>query len=139
MLDELHFVVRTPHAVVVDAPLRSARVPTDTGQVGLRPREEPIVLAIEPGLILLHGAALRFVASAGGLLQAERASAVLYTPFAVISEREDEVLAALDRALSAPDSELAARRKLDELEHRIVEELRHAPRVPRARSRDDQA
>jgi F0F1-type ATP synthase epsilon subunit len=135
MAEHLRLVIRTPHAVVLDAPVQAVRVPTETGQVGLRPREEPLMLAVEPGLVVVrteHG--VRFAATAGGLLDGGRERVVLHTPFAVTDEREADVLAALDRALATPDSEIAARRRLGELERRIVHELRTRPSAPRARS-----
>lgn len=134
MSERLHLVVRTPHEVVVDEQVRAARVPTESGQVGLRPREEPFVLVVEPGLCVLRtGERVRFAATAGGLLDADRETSVLYTPFAVVGDRGDEVLGALDRALATPDSELAARRRLGELEQHIVQELREGPPVERTR------
>lgn len=132
MPDGLHLVIRTPHEVVFDAPVRAARVPTQTGQVGLRPRGEPLLLAIEPGLILLFRKDRdSFAATAGGLLDADRELAVLYTPFAVQGDDAEQVLGALDASLSTPGSEAAARRRLGELEERIVQELRHRPQVAR--------
>lgn len=134
MTERLRLVIRTPHEVVFDEPVEAARLPTQTGQVGLRPRAEPILLAIEPGLILLRtGDIFRFAATAGGLFDGDRERAVLYTPFAVVGKDADEVIADLDRALATPDSEIAARRRLGELEERIVKELRHRPVLPAAR------
>ncbi|HUB08798.1 MAG TPA: hypothetical protein VMB50_17455 [Myxococcales bacterium] len=135
MIERLHLVIRTPHAVVLDEPIRSARVPTATGQVGLRPREEPFVLVVEPGLILLRGGeGPAFAATAGGLVDGGRERTVLYTPFAVTGAHEADVLAALDRALATPGSELAARRRLGELEQRIVQELRERLPAPHGSS-----
>ena len=134
MASLLDFVIRTPHQVAYEAQVSSARVPTESGQVGLRAREEPLVLVVEPGLVVLRlDRRLEFAATAGGLLEADRATAILYTPFATTGALEDEVLAALDRALATPDSELAARRKLAELEQHIVQQLRSRP--PRLRGR----
>lgn len=133
MAERLHFVIRTPHETVLDTELAAVRIPTESGQVGLRSREEPLVLVVEPGLLILrsdHG--LRFAATAGGLLDSHRERSVLYTPFAVLGDLEADVLAALDSALATPDSELNARRRLGELEQRIVQELRHRPPVGRA-------
>jgi F0F1-type ATP synthase epsilon subunit len=128
----LRFTLRTPHAVVFDGAVQAVRVPTETGQVGLRPRGEPLVVVVEPGLVLLRDAsALRFAATAGGLLESGRARGTLYTPIAVLGASDDEVLAALDRFLATPDRELAARRQLGDLERRIVQELRDgSPVVP---------
>jgi F0F1-type ATP synthase epsilon subunit len=126
--DRLQLAILTPHETVVDEAVRGARVPTETGQVGLRPRGEPLLLVVEPGLILVETqAGRRFAATAGGLLEAGRERAVLYTPFAVASDRDDEVLDALDRALATPGGEIAARRQIGELEQRIVREIRQRP------------
>lgn len=132
MIERLRLLVRTPHEVILDALVRSARVPTETGNVGLRPRQEPVLLAIEPGLILLRSDdRVRFAATAGGLLNGDRERAILYTPFAVVGHQAEQVLAALDAALATPGSEIEARRRLGELEERIVQELHQRP-VPAA-------
>jgi F0F1-type ATP synthase epsilon subunit len=133
MIERLRFVIRTPHEIVVDARVEAARVPTESGQVGLRPRQEPFALVLEAGLCIVRGDATRLAATAGGLLEADRDTATLYTPFAVVGERGEDLLAALERALATPDSELAARRRLGELEQHIVQELRQRPKVARAR------
>ena len=49
----VRFVVCTPHEVVFDAEVRSVRVPTETGHVGIRPRMEALVLPVEAGLLLV--------------------------------------------------------------------------------------
>lgn len=74
----------------------------------------------------------RLAATAGGLLDGGREQAVLFTPFAVVGDRADDVLARLDSALATPDSELSARRRLGELEQHIVQELRQRPSSTRA-------
>jgi F0F1-type ATP synthase epsilon subunit len=118
-------VITTPHAVILDAQIRGARVPTETGLVGLRPRVEPLLLVIEPGLVVLReDGARRYAATAGGLFEASGTKGVLYTPFGVVGPSAEEVLAALDRELATPDSELALRRQLGDLEKRIVQRLR---------------
>lgn len=133
MADALRVVVLTPHDVAFDGPVVSARLPTETGQVGLRPGQEPLLLAVEPGLLLLRGEGegIHLCATAGGLLRAGREEATLYTPFAVVGEEADAVLAALKEALAAPDGELVARRRLEELERRILDEVRQWPEGPR--------
>lgn len=118
-------MIRTPHDVILDEPARAVRLPAVSGHVGLRPREEPFLLAVEPGLVIVrleHGE--RQAATAGGLLDGARDQAVLYTPFAVIGDRAEDVLARLDEALATPDGELSARRRLGELEQHIVHKLR---------------
>lgn len=125
MADRLRLMIRTPHEVVFDDHVDSVRLPTSTGQVGIRPRQEPMVTVVDPGLVIVRtGGRLRFAATAGGLLDNGREQSVLYTPFAVLGEEATEVLAALDRELAAPDNELSIRRRLSELEQRIVQELR---------------
>ncbi len=130
MSHSLRFLICTPHQNILDEQVRAARVPTETGQVGLRPGQEPLLLVIEPGLILFRPeTAPRFAATVGGLLHCQREQCILYTPFAVVGEDEATVLAALSPALMTPDSELTARRQLGELEQRIVNEL-HQGRAP---------
>jgi F0F1-type ATP synthase epsilon subunit len=122
--EPLRLTIRTPHDVILGEPVRSARIPTQSGQLGLRPGMEPMVLAIEPGLIIVRlDGGDRFVATAGGLLAAGREASTVYTPYGVTGSSEDEVLAALDVALETPGSELAARRQLGELERHILREL----------------
>lgn len=114
--------------------MRSARVPTQSGQVGLRPRQEALLLVVSPGLIVLRGeAGAHFAASAGGLLEGGRERATLFTAFAVAGQKEDELLAALEQALAGPDSDIAARRRLGDLEQRILHELRQTPQLPPGR------
>lgn len=130
------FVVRTPRGVVLDTEVRSARVPTETGLVGLRPRGEPFISSIEAGLIVLHADGARpLAATAGGLIDVNRERAEVYTPLAVTGRDADEVLAELERAVRAPDGELAIRRQLAELEQRILREARERPRFERTGAR----
>lgn len=124
MADMLRLVIRTPHAAVVDRDVEAARVPTRTGQLGLRPRQEPFITVVESGLVIFDaGTGRAFAATAGGLLRADHDTAVLATPFAVTGSTGDEVLRALDAAVSAPDSELVTRGRMALLEQRIVREL----------------
>lgn len=130
MPERLRFVLRTPHALVLDAEFRSARVPMDSGQTGLRPREEPFVSSVQPGLVVLHAdEGVRFAATAGGLLEVTRDKATLLTPFAAVGDDESVLSAQLGEALASPDSELIARRRFGEFERSIVREVgRSAPR-----------
>lgn len=133
MADGLHIIIRTPRGIVVNEQVSAVRVPTESGQVGLRQRQEPLVLVVEPGLIILRSdAVLRFVATAGGLLEGDRQVSILYTPFAVAGDGQDAVMGALAHVLAMPDSELAARRRLGELEQHILQELRSPTPVGRA-------
>jgi len=138
MNDRLHFRILTPHAAVLDARVAGARIPTQTGQVGLRPNQEPLVLVVDPGLIVFRIDDRRhFAASAGGLLESHRDEAVIYTPYAAHGDTDTEVLDALRGALAEPDGELSARKRLGELERRIVHELRQRAPVMRARVAND--
>jgi len=121
----LTVVVRTPQAVVAELAAQSLRVPADTGQVGLRPRSEPAVLTLEPGLALLwtdQGA--HFLATAGGLLRCDGRRVVLLTPVAVVGRDAQQVQDRLDRALAVPSAELELRRTIEKLEAGILRELR---------------
>ncbi|MEZ4370792.1 MAG: hypothetical protein R3B07_08200 [Polyangiaceae bacterium] len=120
--------IRTPRQLVATLSLRSLRVPTESGQAGVRPRMEPCMLALVAGLVLIHTQdGLQFCATAGGLLEVSREQVTLYTPFAALGDAPKAVLAALDRALAEPSGELVARRRLAELEQRIVRELHSQP------------
>jgi F0F1-type ATP synthase epsilon subunit len=123
----LGFCVRTPQGIAFEAKLRSLRVPTDTGQVGLRPRTERTALGVEPGLVLagaLEG--LRFVATAGGLLRCDGKEAVLLTPLAVAGDSAPAVRAALEAALRGAQADLELRKVLQRLESGLLHELRRA-------------
>jgi F0F1-type ATP synthase epsilon subunit len=123
--------VRTPQGIAFEAPVRSLRVPTDTGLVGLRPRAERAALGIEPGLVLAHGAGgLHFVATAGGLLRCDGREAVLLTPLAVAGSSAPAVRAELEAALRGASADLELRRVLQRLETGLLHELRRA--APRA-------
>lgn len=120
----LHLQVRTPHGSVIDRDVHSLRLPTETGQVGLRAHRATTVLVVEPGLLVIHaGGATSFASTAGGLLRMADNEADLFTPYATTGETPESVLEDLDKQLAAPDSELAMRRRLTELEQRIMREL----------------
>ncbi|MFO0689849.1 MAG: hypothetical protein U0900_14225 [Myxococcota bacterium] len=121
----LQVVVRTPQAVVLDEGVSSLRIPTSTGQVGLRPRSEATVLVVEPGLVLMTGpSGRRFVATAGGLLHCDGLRVVLLTPVAVIGDGADSVRAALKVAFERSAANLELRAVLQRLETGILQELR---------------
>ncbi len=122
---QLRVVIRTPRETVVDQNVSSMRVSTQTGQVGLRPRGEPNVLAIEAGLIVLRlNDGTQYVGTAGGLLHADGESASLLTPLAVVGDDVESVSRELDTLLSAPSEEMEVRQMLGRLENRILSELR---------------
>jgi F0F1-type ATP synthase epsilon subunit len=123
--DTLALVVRTPQAVVAELAAVSLRVPADSGQVGLRPRSEPTVLALEPGLVLVRTPqGLRFLATAGGLLRCDGRRAVLLTPVAVVGEDASAVRGGLEAALAAPGPDRELREAIERLETGILRELR---------------
>ena len=122
----LHFVIQTPQRIVLEREVASVRVPTETGQVGIRPHGEPSVLAVEPGLIVLRQDDLTcFAGTAGGLLHCDGTVASLLTPVAVIGDALTTVLEDLDRALAAPSTEQETRALLGRLEKNILLELHH--------------
>jgi len=121
----LHFVLQTPHARLLELDVASLRVPVDSGQVGLRPRGEPTLLAVEPGLVLVCAAGgRRCVGTAGGLLRSDGRQAILLTPLAVVGDDGPGVLAALAAALAVPDPERDLRLAIERLESGIIQELR---------------
>jgi len=123
----LGLVVRTPQGAVVDERVTSLRVPSDTGQVGLRSRSEPAVLVVEPGLVLAATTGgLRFIATAGGLLRCDGEEAVLLTPLAVVGESAAAVGAKLEKVLGTPRADLELRAVLQRLETGMLQELRRA-------------
>lgn len=133
----LRFIIRTPRQVVLERDVSSLRVPTETGQVGLRPRAEPTVLAVEPGLIVLRmGEDFAYAGTAGGLLHCDGAQASLLTPLAVAGESLDDVQAELDKAMAAPDAEMEVRRTLSRLETSILQEVQRGEET-RPSSRGD--
>ncbi len=131
----LELIVRTPHEVVVETAVESLRIPTDTGQVGLRPGAESAVFALEPGLVLAEaGASLRYLATAGGLLRCDGRRAILLTPIAVVGSDAATVRRRLDEALLLPSADLALRRSIERLEAGILRELRWRPDEARDRA-----
>lgn len=122
----LHVIIHTPQETVVEQDVVALRVPTQTGQVGLRPQSEPSVLAIDAGLIVLRlSDGLRFAGTAGGLLHINGVSASLLTPLAVVGDDLESVSGQLDTLLSEPSEEMEVRHTLGRLETRILQELRH--------------
>lgn len=124
----LRFIVRTPHEVFFDAAVKSVRVRTDTGHVGIRPRMEPMVLPIEAGLVVVRtDRDVGLVGSAGGLLVWDGSEAKLFTPLGVAGTDPALIRQQLDRVLAEPDSELAVRATFGKIERRILTELRQRP------------
>jgi F-type H+-transporting ATPase subunit epsilon len=121
----LHLIVRTPRDVVFRNDASSVRVPTETGQVGIRPHVEPLVLAIEPGLVVIRlNDSYRFVGTAGGLLRSDGSEATLLTPLAVVGASEDDVIGSLEAAMAQPSVEMEARAMLGRLQSSMLRELR---------------
>ncbi len=120
----LHLVIRMPREIVLESDVVSIRVPTVTGQVGLRPRCEPQVLAVEPGLIVVRlSDSACYAGTAGGLLHCDGKTVSLLTPVAVVGDELTSVLEVLDRTLSAPSVERDVRTMLARLEQKLLEEL----------------
>ena len=121
----LQVTIRTPGETIFEGEIASLRVPTHTGQVGLRPRAEPGVLAVEAGLIVLKSEnETKYAGTAGGLLHTNGHSASLLTPLAVVGSNVESVSQQLDTLLSAPSEEMEVRQMLGRLETRIIQEIR---------------
>lgn len=121
----LWLVVRTPREVVAELDAWSLRIPTETGQVGIRPRGEAGALAIEPGLALVRTTGgVRFLATAGGLLRTRPFEAVLLTPVAALGDDAAAALAAMEAALAGADPERELRRAIERLETGLLREIR---------------
>ena len=126
---QLKLTVRTPSEVVLELSVSSIRVPTETGQVGVRPRTEPLVLAVEPGLVLVRREdTFKFIGTAGGLLRCDGVSASLLTPLAVAGEDEDAVIDAIEQVRQGDMREMEARATLSRLQSSILRELREGKR-----------
>jgi F0F1-type ATP synthase epsilon subunit len=120
----LHVTIRTPRETIVDQKVVSMRVLTKTGHVGIRPRSEPTVMAVEAGLILLRTKdGMRYAGTAGGLLHTHREAASLLTPIAVVGDDVQSVSNQLDTLLSEPNEEMDVRKTLGRLEKRILQEV----------------
>jgi len=121
----VHLVVRTPRGVAADLEVQSLRVPTDTGQVGLRPGAEAAVTPVEPGLVLARTAErLHFIGTAGGLLRTDGREAELLTPVAVLEDDAAAAVAAVDQALAGADPERDLRQAIERLETGLRREVR---------------
>lgn len=122
---QLRLIIRTPHDVLFDAAVRSVRVRTDTGHVGIRRKMEPAVLPIEAGLVIVRtDRGVELVGSAGGLLVWDGREATLFTPLGLAGTDPILIQKELDRAFAEPGSELAVRATFSKLERRILTELR---------------
>lgn len=129
--DTIHFIVRTPSETVFEGDALSLRVPTETGQVGLRARAEATVLAVESGLVVIKTrTGLKYAGTAGGLLHCDGKKASLLTPLAVVKDDIDSVSSELDRMLGTPSQEMEIRQALGRLEQKILHELRHEDDSP---------
>lgn len=121
----LQMTIRTQHEVVLETDASALRVPTESGQVGLRPRAEATLLAVEAGLVLVRTkTGMRFVGTAGGLLSCDGTTATLLTPLAVVGDDEQSILDELERVLQEPSEEMQARAALGKLEGEILGEMR---------------
>lgn len=121
----LRLIVETPHGIILDAATKSVRLPTETGQVGLRHGHEATILAIESGLVLARtNGNLRYVGTVGGLLHSDGSTSRLLTPWGIVGNTAEGVWSSLEQALAAPSAELEARRKLAHLELSILDQMR---------------
>ena len=120
----IHVTILTPVETVCEIEASSVRVPTTTGQVGVRPNAEASVLAIEPGLVrLISASGTKYAATVGGLLRYGRNAAQILTPFAVVGDDVTQVNLKLDEFMATPSDAVNVRRTLGLLETRILQEL----------------
>ena len=128
---QLHMIIRTPSETVVDQDVVAVRVPTQTGQVGVRPRGEPSVLAVEAGLVVLRWkGGVRYAGTAGGLLHSNGRTASLLTPLAVVGNDVEALSDQLDALLQAPSQAMDVRHAMERLERQILRELRQGDEPP---------
>ena len=121
----LQVIVRTPVGEVIKTDAHSVRVSTETGQVGLRPKMERLILAVEPGLMLVHRTdSTLFVGAAGGLVTCDGHVARLLTPLAVSGTDEPTVMAELTKQLQQPSAELEVRKTINNIQSNILNELK---------------
>lgn len=122
----LRVALRTPSETVMDEEFDSVRVPTQSGQVGLRSRVEPTVLTVQAGLIVLRGkSGTRYAGTAGGLLRTDGKVVTVLTPLAVVGRDVASVSRQIDQLMELPSEEMEVRRTLGRLENRILQELQH--------------
>ena len=125
MSNSLQVVIRTPQSVVVETDADSVRVLSETGHVGLRPRMEHIILALEPGLALVHrNESILFVGTVGGLLTCDGVIVTILTPLAVAGKNEETVLRELQIQLDQPMTEMEVRNTINSIQTNILNELK---------------
>lgn len=120
----IRLIVQTPSGVQVDELVQSARVVTESGHVGVRPRMETQILAIEPGLVLARlPESMLYIGTAGGLMMCDGTTISVSTPLAVFADDEVKVIEELGRTLQKPSRELEVRNTIDRLQTSILNEL----------------
>lgn len=123
----LELIIRTPRQIVYQGRATSLRLGTESGQVGIRPRMEPLVLAVNPGLVLIYSSdQLTFAGTAGGLLRCDGKQATILTPLAVYGPNMQTVADQLEAVLATPSVELEARETLGRLESSILRDLQES-------------
>ena len=125
----LRLTVRTPHQVILDEPVRSLRVLTETGQVGLRPAAEPTLLPFEPGLVhakLASGGAPAeiYIGTSGGLLSCDGERVTMMTSIAIVGTDRAALEKQFDSIMGHSNAELEARNAFNKLEVHILNEIR---------------
>lgn len=121
----LHMVVRTPHQIAFEQNVFSLRLPTETGQVGLRPRGEGMIMAVEAGVVIARSPrGTCYIGTAGGLMVFDGSRAILLTPIAAAGEDQATIVARLTKLLAEPDEEMRARIALGRLETQILQRMR---------------
>src|SRR5579872_5719906 len=126
---QLRLIIQTPRGEIFASQVAAVRFPTQTGDVGLHAGHEPLLLAVEPGLVLARAdGKTHFIGTPGGILQSDGQLVRLLTPTAVLGESSTQASAAVKEMQAAPDAEMQARARLNRLESSIVAQLRRPSR-----------
>jgi F-type H+-transporting ATPase subunit epsilon len=127
---ELVLRLRTPRALLVDAPVKSITAEDAGGWFGMLPGRSDVVAALVPGLLLFEDADGEcFVALAGGLLELRDGECRVMAREAVVSRELDAIGDELEAQLRArEESALMRKDAMDDLARealrRLAEEAR---------------
>ncbi len=99
----------------------------DSGQFGILPGHEPLVTALTAGLIRCRGAdgRIHHLACTGGVLLCRNDDVQIVSARFLVGEREEELIAQLDRLLGTEKAEhVAGRQSRAQVERALLRRLR---------------